>query len=81
MFHRRWFRGDRHLGAATLPLSELLLPPQTLAQQQQHEPGGSSAVVWEERGAGCGQGWVRLGGRGAQGGEVRLRLQFLPYLP
>ncbi|GIL93340.1 hypothetical protein Vretifemale_20732 [Volvox reticuliferus] len=26
------------------------------------------------------EGWMRLGGKGARGGEVQVRLQFLPYL-
>ncbi|PNG99606.1 hypothetical protein TSOC_014609, partial [Tetrabaena socialis] len=69
VWHRRWFMPDARLGRVVLPLSRLLEPTPV------PDPGR------EGLSAGCFEDWLRLQGHGARGGEVRVRLQFLPYLP
>ncbi|GLC43934.1 hypothetical protein PLESTM_001537200 [Pleodorina starrii] len=94
VWHRRWFRQPKPLGQVVVPLSRLLMersgegqgegapaghpPPSPPSLPPPQQQGGVDGLV----SMCCGrlEGWARLSGRGSRGGEVQLRLQFLPYL-
>ncbi|KXZ45000.1 hypothetical protein GPECTOR_59g607 [Gonium pectorale] len=63
-------------------------PPEEQQEREGNEEGPAAPGQLAAAGCGlqrlrggCAEGWMQLRGHGAQGGEVRLRLQFLPYLP
>ncbi|KAG2497174.1 hypothetical protein HYH03_004763 [Edaphochlamys debaryana] len=128
VWHRRWFRPDRRLGSASLPLRRLLEAPAPapgldaaagpgpglgLSPAAAFAPAAGQAIpaatsvsgISNGNGSGSGNGasiaggggtggggdnvswrpgqveqWLRLRGRGARGGQVLVRLKFLPYL-